>query len=318
MLPENLVQKFDPLDIQDRVCYDKEYSKTRKIIDEGFLKFNLTPNKNLTTEAYTELNGDTLFDGTYAVPLVEGKGQKEYLNSGLKVGSKARNSSAFAYRRTSPGWVYYGFNQLSPYTVGYVSGSGAEETRPTEDYSLNYQEGSQRYDFLTLDDDLADTVVMYSGLKATPWPGAGAIISRTSVDIVRCAGAPCWISGFRPRHPGTLSHFLGAEIISVNEIPHYGIVPSVDNYDWGLTYGNVDFQSLIATDNIYNKYLKSFIEKVYDDPMVVECYVRLLNPDFRRLYWFDNSYWILVEVSNYNYKDEPVKCKFIRYRYDNA
>lgn len=327
-LPEDLIQQYDPVDISDRVCYDREYSKTRKIIDEGFLKFNLTPNKNDTVEAYEEVYGDTLFDGTYAVPLVEGKGQKEYLSSGLKVGSKARHQGNFAERRTPEGYVYYGFNQGDPYNVSYIKDEEVqreeggetitvtERVHVTDDRSLNFQEGAGRYDFLDLGDGLAETIVMYSGLRSLPWPAYSAIISRTSVDMVRFAGGPCWISGWVPRSTGLHSSLLGADFIHVHDIPHYGIVPSVSNYDWGLTYGNVNFESIIATGNIYDKYLKTFIENVYNDPMVVECYVRLLSPDFRKLYWFDNNYWILVEVSNFNYRDEPVKCKFIRYNYN--
>ena len=78
----------------------------------------------------------------------------------------------------------------------------------------------------------------------------------------------------------------------------------------------MDYESLIVTGNIYDKYLSGFINRVYGDPLVVECYVRLNSPELRRLYWFDNNYWILTEISNYNYRDEPVKCKFLRYRTD--
>lgn len=315
-LPENLVSLLDPEDIDDRITYSREYSLTKKIIDEGFLKFNLTPNKNDTTEKYQEAYGDNLFDGTYAIPGSEIKGEKEYLNSGLKIGSKARNVSAFSVRTTLEGYTYFGFNQATSYGVTYVSGSGTEESRPSDNYSLNYQEGKQRYDFLNLGDGLQDTIVMYSGLKDLPWPTQSAIISRTSVDMVRCAGAPCWIGGWVPRDQGLHSSLLGADCIHVRQIPHYGIVPSNTNYDWGLTYKNVDYESIIATGNIYDKYLRTFLNRVYSSPLVVECYVRLVNPDFRKLYWFNNNYWILTEVSNYNYRDEPVKCKFIRYRYD--
>ena len=85
-----------------------------------------------------------------------------------------------------------------------------------------------------------------------------------------------------------------------------------------MSYSNVDYQSLIVTGNIYDKYIKDFVEKIYTDPVVVECYVRLDSPELRRLYWFDNTYWILTEIGGYNYRDEPVKCKFVRYITKNA
>lgn len=314
---DNFIKQLEPYNIQDRICYDREYSKTRKIIDEGFLKFNLTPNENVTVDKYYKNVDKDLLDYIYPITIIEGKGQKEYLGSQLKVGSKGRIRSALNLRQPGTGYNFYGFNQGSPYTVTYVSGSIVEvQEFQTEDLSLNYVQETQRYDFLSLDKDLNDTVVMYSGLKETPFPNAPAIISLTSVDMVRLAGAPCWIGGVVNGYQGGHSSLLGADYIYTYQIPHYGLVPSLTNYDNGLSYSNVDFESLIVTGNIYDKYLKDFIEKVYSDPLVVECYVRLNSPELRRLYWFDNNYWILVEISNYNYRDEPVKCKFVRYRTD--
>lgn len=314
---DNFIKQLEPYNIQDKICYDREYSKSRKIIDEGFLKFNLTPNENATVNKYYENRDKDLLDYIYPITIIEGKGQKEYLSSGLKVGSKGRLRSALNLRQTGS-LNYYGFNQGSPYVVTYVSGSIVDPRQEyiTEDISLNYVQESQRYDFLNLDKDLNDTVVMYSGLKDTPFAGSPAVISLTSVDMVRLAGEPCYIGGFASGVQGGQSNFLGATYRYTYKIPHYGLVPSLTNYDNGLSYSNVDFESLIVTGNIYDKYLKDFIEKVYSDPLVVECYVRLNSPELRRLYWFDNNYWILVEISNYNYRDEPVKCKFVRYRTD--
>lgn len=314
---DNFIKQLEPFNIQDKICYDREYSKSRKIIDEGFLKFNLTPNENVTVDKYYENVDKDLLDYIYPITIIEGKGQKEYLSSGLKVGSKARLRSALNLRQTGS-LNYYGFNQGSPYTVTYISGSIVDPRQEyiTENLSLNYVQESQRYDFLSLDKDINDTVVMYSGLKDTPFPNSPAIISLTSVDMVRLAGEPCYIGGVASGIQGGQGNFLGTTYRYTYKIPHYGLVPSLTNYDNGLSYSNVDFESLIVTGNIYDKYLKDFIEKVYSDPLVVECYVRLNSPELRRLYWFDNNYWILVEISNYNYRDEPVKCKFVRYRTD--
>lgn len=314
---DNFIKQLEPYNIQDKICYDREYSKTRKIVDEGFLKFNLTPNKNVTVNKYYESVDEDLLDYIYPITIIGGKGQKEYLSSGLKIGSKGRLRSALNLRQTGS-LNYYGFNQGSPYTVTYISGSIVDPGQEyiTENLSLNYVQESQRYDFLNLEDDINDTVVMYSGLKDTPFQGSPAIISLTSVDMVRLAEGPCYIGGIASGVQGGEGSLLGATYKYTYKIPHYGLVPSLTNYDNGLSYSNVDFESLIVTGNIYDKYLKDFIEKIYSDPLVVECYVRLNSPELRRLYWFDNNYWILTEISNYNYRDEPVKCKFIRYRTD--
>lgn len=308
----NYVSQLEPLNIESKVCYDREYSKTRKIIDEGFLKFNLDPATNPTTEKYmTEISED-LFDQVFPVTIVEGKGEKEYLSNKLKIGSKSRDSSTSLNirRANNTSNPFYGFNQRDPYTVTYDKGAGDENFN--EDYSLNFDSTPNWYEFLTINGkDILNTVVMFSGNKKTEY-GTPAAISRTSTDMLKIARKPCWIGGW-----GNMDgSILNAEYKIVNSIPHYGLVPSTTNYDNGLSYSNINYESLIVAGNMYDKFLKDFIERVYQDPVVVECYVRLNSPELRRLYWFDNSYWILTEISNYNYRDEPVKCKFIRYRYD--
>lgn len=317
---DNFIKQLAPVNIQDKICYDRDYSRTRKIIDEGYLKFNLEPNKNASVDNYFTNVDQNLLDYVYPITILEGKGEKEYLDIGLKIGSKGRNYSALS-RIVTGSYVYYGFNQSSPYGVSYWNSSEEGSEVRTDDYYLSYKEGSSKYEFLTVDDDVNNTVVLYSGLKDVPsYPGSSvvtpAIISKTSVDMVRFAGKPCWITGIEPGTEGGSGKLLGAVYKKAYKIPSYGLVPSLTSYSNGLSYSNVDYESLIVTSNIYDLYLRDFIEKIYEDPLVVECYVRLSSPELRRLYWFDNNYWILTEISNYNYRDEPVKCKFIRYRYD--
>ena len=307
---DNFVNQLEPLNIQDKVCYDREYTKSRKIIDEGYLKFNLTPNKNETVTSYEETSGKELLDSTFRIPGAESKNEKEYLTTSLKVGSKSRITGNLS-RRHENGSNFYGFNQNSPLTISYIKDGQVA----TEEISLNYQSGFQKYDFLKLQDKVDDTVVMFTGLKDTPFDSP-ATISTTSLDMVKYAGKPCYIGGLRNGSQNTGGTLLGARYIYTYKIPSYGLVSS--NYDYGLSYSNVDYQSLIVTGNIYDKYIKDFVEKIYTDPVVVECYVRLDSPELRRLYWFDNTYWILTEISGYNYRDEPVKCKFIRYITKNA
>lgn len=310
LTPKNYLSRFSPLDIQDRVCYDREYSTTRKIVDEGFILFNLTPDENETVKEYQENVGEGLLDYSYPLTWADSRDSKEYLSPGLRIGTKARNVSDLAEREVG-NLHFYGFNQQTPYSIVYPSGSG---DTTSEERSLNYILGSQRYDFLTVN-NLEDVVVMYSGLKETPFEGGPAIISTNSNRMLIVAGGPCYLSGISGEE-GSEGSLLDATYTVTYQIPHYGLVPSLENYDYGLTYSNVDYKSIIASGNIYDKWFKDFIERVYQDPLVVECYVRLVSPELRRLYWFDNNYWILTEVSNYNYKDEPVKCKFIRYKYD--
>ena len=313
----SFLSKVGPLDISDRVCYDRDYIKSRKILDEEFLEFDMEPNSNETTDNYVSEVDKNLFDRKVQVSVMEGLGgTKTYFRSNLKVGSKARNTSALA-RRTKGSYCYYGFNQSTPYEVTYVSGSVPGDNFVSEDQNYNYIPGSQQYDFLTLGDGIDDTIVMYSGLRKVPWDNSPAFLTKTSVEMVRYAGKPCWLGGLPILGEGTGDYVLGAPYKSTYYIPHYGLVPSVSGYGDGLTYTNVNYESLIVTSNIYDRFFADFLDRIYGSPLQVECWVRLATPELRRLYWFDNAYWILTEISDYNYEsDSPCKCKFVRYKYN--
>ena len=72
------------------------------------------------------------------------------------------------------------------------------------------------------------------------------------------------------------------------------------------------------TVNIYSRFWKAFIEDQCDvNTRIVSCYVlwkhRIDDDALRKIYYFDNAYWMLNSVEDYNpVENKPTKCEFIK------
>lgn len=312
LLSKNFIGVEEPLDIQDKICYDREYSITRNITDVGYLSMSLQPNSNQTTDLCEEVSGSNFLGREFKIG-IDSTARRSYQDVDLKVGCEARVPNILSVRSGS-GYCFYGFNQNTPYSVISVSGSGEDKGTYTKELTLNWDSTPGIYDFLELGNVKDDTIVLYKGLQNVPFNECPAWITRTSQDMIEFAEGPCFLGGQPKRvNEGQPGHFFGCRYIATYKIPRYGLVGQLNSYENGLTFSNVNYSSIIATSNIFDTYFREFLEGVYKEPLQVECYARLAKPELRRLYWFDNCYWILSEVSGYNYSDSPCKCKFVRY-----
>jgi len=83
---------------------------------------------------------------------------------------------------------------------------------------------------------------------------------------------------------------------------------------WDNTYNSIT----ITNNNLYNKYYNKFIEEITDtNSKIVRgwFYLRpsdIRNLSFRELYWFDNAYFRLNKVQNYNPSNPITKCEFLK------
>lgn len=72
------------------------------------------------------------------------------------------------------------------------------------------------------------------------------------------------------------------------------------------------------SSNLYTQYWQSYIRDMYSvDTRIVECMVllkeRVIGDWLRRFYYFDGSYWVLNEITDYDVTgNEPTKCTLIR------
>lgn len=72
------------------------------------------------------------------------------------------------------------------------------------------------------------------------------------------------------------------------------------------------------SSNLYTQYWQSYIRDMYSvDTRIVECMVllkeRVIGDWLRRFYYFDGSYWVMNEITDYDVTgNEPTKCTLIR------
>ena len=55
------------------------------------------------------------------------------------------------------------------------------------------------------------------------------------------------------------------------------------------------------------------LDQIYSRPLQVKTKVHWkAMPQLRQLYYFNNTFWMISEVSNYNYTDAPADTVFTR------
>jgi len=110
---------------------------------------------------------------------------------------------------------------------------------------------------------------------------------------------------------------------------HYDdpFTPTLD-LNFGLTkeiYWDNTYNNIIWTDNnLFNKYYSQFLEEITDvNSKIVKGYFYLTPTDirnlsFRELYFFENQYFRLNKIENYNPINPITKCEFLLINENNA
>jgi hypothetical protein len=105
--------------------------------------------------------------------------------------------------------------------------------------------------------------------------------------------------------------------------PYAGHLDDVQNPTFDLNFGvpyQVYYTPIKYTgNNLYNKYWKDYIEQISDkDSKIFSGYFLLnewdiQNLDFRDTYFFENEYWRLNKIIDYDrINNQPTKCEFIK------
>lgn len=343
---DNYIRKFAPLDLTGKIDYGRDMVKTRSVIDESYINWAIEPNKNESTERYNQSNGDSLFDRTIRIKQY-GTDDYNYLNTDIKVGSTAQKKTPFLAREkvyTNPFtfgisvegiWlnagesckkILFGINQRDSVDATYYNSTDGQYY--SSPYRIEYVNQSSLYTVLELEDDVAGTLVMRNGDKIIMESDCHTVgqtcadvkvpflFYRPSSGMILAAGKACYLGGMvdKGNHSDTWQNYgtmygcpFGTQLL----YPVFGNVSGGK----ALSYKPEDFESIQNPNDIYTQCFQDFIEKTYLKPEVVECYVFLDEPELRRLYWFDNRYWILSKIEDYDADStDPVKCTFIRYR----
>lgn len=299
----------DKVDIQDWIDYSN-YQVIPKVTDSKEIHFSIDPDKNTTVEEYLKVNS-SVFDKTVLVNS-DSTETEEYLDSKLKLGSRAKLTGYYSVRPVN-NLAYYGFDSPDSYKVGYLQ----DDELKTVDQNLAREAGNQSYTVLELS-EVKNTVVLRCGTSINNYgdnPGKYPIaISRTSRLMVQYAGKPCFVSGFDlDCGEGDTDVILGCPIKYTYQIPCYDIVSNTQGSGVSLSFSPVNYKSLNVSSNLFDSRFKLMIDQIYTKPLQVKTKVTWkAMPQLRQLYYFNDAYWMISEVNNYNYTDKPVDTTFTR------
>lgn len=210
--------------------------------------------------------------------------------------------------------------------------------QPVIDGLAEYNALGSRYDFYpklqlhTVNNDPIDgsnILVMFNGFKQTVASGGIKVYYNITDDIATMFNLngeqTCWIYTNSVTDSSQTS--IAMRLVDSNNNPILPVFNRIrtsgntitDTFDFGmcnelfvpeLTYGE--------NATIYNKYWSKYIADLYDVKVrVVDCYVKLdgkVEGDWlKHFYYFDNSIWALLEISDYNQASfDTTKCRFVK------
>lgn len=314
----NWINKDDIVDLRDKIDYNLEYVSRPRISNKKYLKFGLKYDKNDTLEAMAKEKEP--FTRTLTINNFRYINDTEnYVNTDLKIGYTEDRSviNSNAYR--SPDYPLV--NQATGLALDYITSDPyAGGSIVSDDYSGSFNNERYVKKEITTLSDITNDILLYTPYRtATEGPESEAsgfdvrTISTTSQNMVVFAGGkPCYLQGRGNSILGTPDLLrCKTKSFKTSEMS----VPCFLSYD-PYTRKELGYTSTVSTvscSNMYD-YFSDFIKRIYSDPEEVECYVRFTDvPNLRSLYYFENQYWMLTKVTDYNYKDEPVRCTFVKY-----
>lgn len=299
----------DKVDIQDWIDYSN-YQSIPKVSDSKELHFGIEPDENTTVEEYLKVNS-SVFDRT--VPInPDSTSTEEYLDTNLKLGSRANLTGYYSVRPVN-NLAYYGFDSPDSYKVGYLQ----DDELKTVDQNLARQIGNQRYTVLELS-EVKNTIVLRCGTSVNNYGGESGkypiAISRTSRLMVQYAGKPCFVGGFDlGASEGSTDVILSCPIKYTYQIPCFDVVSNTQGSGVSLSFSNVHYRSLNVSSNLFDTRFRLMLDQIYSRPLQVKTKVHWkAMPQLRQLYYFNNTFWMISEVSNYNYTDAPADTVFTR------
>ena len=299
----------DKVDIQDWIDYSN-YQSIPKVSDSKELHFGIEPDENTTVEEYLKVNS-SVFDRT--VPInPDSTSTEEYLDTNLKLGSRASLTGYYSVRPIN-NLAYYGFDSPDSYKVGYLQ----DDELKTVDQNLARQFGNQRYTVLELS-EVKNTIVLRCGTSVNNYGGESGkypiAISRTSRLMVQYAGKPCFVGGFDlGASEGSTDVILSCPIKYTYQIPCFDVVSNTQGSGVSLSFSNVHYRSLNVSSNLFDTRFRLMLDQIYSRPLQVKTKVHWkAMPQLRQLYYFNNTFWMISEVSNYNYTDAPADTVFTR------
>jgi len=172
--------------------------------------------------------------------------------------------------------------------------------------------------------DGTNVLCFYGGFKSSPYVGSQQTIYYLTDDVAEMyvlnGETPCWI-WTKGEKNGNQQIAKGMTKLPIFSRMLYNTEGNKIEYTWDFgrvrdTY--VPVKAYEDKSTIYERWWADYIADLYDpNTRVVECYVKMegkvVGDWLRAFYWWDNTYWVLTEINDYNITSyATTKCKFVR------
>lgn len=174
--------------------------------------------------------------------------------------------------------------------------------------------------------DGTNVLCFYGGFKSSPNVGGQQVFYYLTDDVAEMyvlnGETPCWI-WTKGEKNGNQQIAKGMTKLPVFSRMLYDYVRGQKTIQYTWDFGRVrntyvPVKNYIDKSTIYERWWADYIADLYDpNTRVVECYVKMegkvVGDWLRAFYWWDNTYWVLTEINDYNITSyATTKCKFIR------
>ena len=172
--------------------------------------------------------------------------------------------------------------------------------------------------------DGTNVLCFYGGFKSSPYVGGQQAIYYLTDDLAEMyvinGETPCWLWTKTEDNAGT-KIAKGMTKLPIFSRMLYDTSGENIEYTWDFgrvrnTY--VPVKSYVDKATIYERWWADYVADLYNaNTRVVECYVKMegkvVGEWLRAMYWWDNCYWVLTEINDYNITSyATTKCKFVK------
>lgn len=172
--------------------------------------------------------------------------------------------------------------------------------------------------------DGTNVLCFYGGFKSSPTVGSQQVIYYLTDDLAEMyvinGETPCWLWTKTEKNGNTVIA-KGMTKLPVFSRMLYNDAGDKIDYTWDFgrvrnTYVPVKAYTDKAT--IFERWWANYIADLYNaNTRVVEAYVKMegkvVGDWLRAMYWWDNCYWVLTEINDYNITSyATTRCKFVK------
>lgn len=171
--------------------------------------------------------------------------------------------------------------------------------------------------------DTKNVLVFFNGFRGLQNSSGGTIpmwlTDDNSAMLEINDGKPCWLYTERENDVN------GTPIATkITQLPVFGRYIHGNNdsiqFSWDFGEPLELYNPTLSTSpesTIYNQYWKTYIEDLYSvNTRVVTAYVRFKTPlskeNLKHFYWFDNAYWVINKIIDYNPDNSVTKIEFVK------